>query len=480
MVAMLIDRFRADPRTPLLLVSGTAMFALALNLYGLLIGITIVLSHLLYLPIILTSFYYPRRGVWFAMGISAIYFTMIAATRSGYPEDLVSAAARCGMFIVIAFVVSYLSLRLKENEQRVVLAKEEWERTFDAVPDLIALIDLNHKIIRVNRTMAEKLCLRPEQAVGLHCYEVIHCTDAPPDICPHLKLIRDGNEHTSEVHEDRLGGDFLVSVSPLRNADGIMIGSVHVARDITERRVLEQEMASHNRELLSVNEALEQVNKKLNILSSVTRHDILNKITALLVYLELSQELTKDPSLLEYIHKEIDTIRSIERQIDFTRYYQDIGVRSPEWQDVSSIIRSVAAQLPLEAVTLQVHLDGISVFSDPLIEKVFYNLMENSVRHGEHITAISVSIQKSADALTIVYEDNGIGIPPENKEKIFIRGFGKHTGLGLFLIREILSITGITIAETGEYGKGARFEINVPQDRIRQSVPSTDVHEQVR
>jgi len=85
MVAMLIDRFRADPNTPLFLVSGTALFALALNLYGLLFGITIVLSHLLYLPIILTSFYYPRRGVWFAMGISAIYFTMIAATRTTAP-----------------------------------------------------------------------------------------------------------------------------------------------------------------------------------------------------------------------------------------------------------------------------------------------------------------------------------------------------------------------------------------------------------
>ena len=602
MIISLIDRFRADPRTPLLLVSGTALFALALNLYGLLIGITIVISHLLYLPIILASFYYPRRGVWFAMGISAIYFTMIAATRSGYPQDLISAAARCGMFIVIAFVVSYLSLRLKENEQRLVIAKEEWERTFDAVPDLIALIDLNHKIIRVNRPMAEKLCIRPEQAVGLHCFEVIHCTDAPPAICPHLKLIRDGNEHTSEVHEDHLGGDFLVTVSPLRDADGTLIGSVHIARDITERkraiaslreseekfrtlmenlnvgvyrntadhegrflwantslanmlgydsvedlvkvpvidlyrnpeerkkflsdltacgvfkdrvlqlkkkdgspiwvsvndrpkcnergevewvdgmiediterRALEQEMASHNRELVRFNEALAQANKKLNILSSVTRHDILNKITALLAYLELSQELTKDSTLLNYIHKEIDTIQSIERQIDFTRYYQDIGVRSPEWQDVPSIIRSVAAQLPLEAVSFQVHLDGISVFSDPLIEKVFYNLMENSVRHGEHVTSILFTAQETSDGLTIVYEDNGVGIPYENKEKIFIRGFGKHTGLGLFLIREILSITGITIAETGEYGKGSRFEIDVPKDRFRLSVPSEEV-----
>jgi signal transduction histidine kinase len=75
--------------------------------------------------------------------------------------------------------------------------------------------------------------------------------------------------------------------------------------------------------------------------------------------------------------------------------------------------------------------------------------------------------QETSDGLTILYEDNGVGIPPENKEKIFIRGFGKHTGLGLFLIREILSITGITIAETGDYGKGARFEIRVPKGGYR-------------
>lgn len=502
------------------------------------------------------------------------------------------------MFVVIAVVVSYLTLRLREEETRHLHAKEEWERTFDSVPDLIALIDLHHTIIRVNRPMAEKLGMSPGQAVGRHCYELVHCTRAPPDICPHTQLIRDGTEHASEVHEDHLGGDFLVTVSPLHDAKGMLVGSVHVARDITERkkaesslreseekfrtlmenlnvgvyrntadqqgrfiwantaqahmlgygsieeflkvpvvdlyadpeerkrfiaeitacgtfkdrviqlkkkdgtliwvsvtvspkcnkngdvewvdgvitditerRALEQEMASHNRELERINEALALANKKLNILSSVTRHDILNKITALLAYLELSQEMARDPALLEYIHKEMDTIQSIERQIDFTRYYQDIGVRSPEWQDVPSTIRRVAAQLPLEGIELRVHLDGISVFSDPLIEKVFYNLMENSIRHGERVTVISFNPQESPDGLTIVYEDNGTGIPAENKEKIFIRGFGKHTGLGLFLIREILSITGIKIAETGEYGKGARFEIHVPGDGYRRAAP---------
>jgi PAS domain S-box-containing protein len=598
-----IDRFRADERIPLILVIGTAFCTLAATLYGLVIGITIVIPHLLYIPIILASFYYPRRGVPFAAGISITYILMVVSIRTGIQDDLVSAFARCVVFVVVAAVVSYLSLRVADEETQIRQAKEEWERTFDAVPDLIALIDLSHRILRINRAMAEKLCITPDEAVGLHCYEVVHCTDNPPDICPHSRLMLDGNEHTGEVHEDHLGGDFLVTASPLRDLQGNLAGSVHVARDITERKrgeealreseekfrtlmenlnvgvyrntadeqgrflwantaqahlmgyesveeflkvpvidlyptpqerkkfitdlnscgvlkdrviqlkkkdgtliwvsvnvtpkcnahgdiewvdgiiediserkALEQEMENHTKELVRFNEALAQANKKLNILSSVTRHDILNKITALLAYLELSQELTKDPSLLEYFQKEMETIRAIERQIDFTRYYQDIGVRAPEWQEISLIIGRAAAQLGLGPVLLEVQFDNISVFADPLIEKVFYNLMENSIRHGEHITTITVSARESFGGLDIIYEDDGVGIPSENKEKIFIRGFGKHTGLGLFLIREILSITGIIIAETGESGKGVRFEIHVPKDRFRLSVPSTDVH----
>jgi PAS domain S-box-containing protein len=470
-----IDRLRSHPPTPLLLVLSAAIGSCAINFYCLLIGITIVVSHLLYIPIILAAFYYPRRGVPFAIGIAALYFTMVVMTRSAYATDLISAAARCVVFVLIASVVSYLSLRLNEEQERHIMAREEWERTFDAVPDLIALIDFNYRILRINRSMAEKLGVSAEQAIGLLCYEVVHCTHEPPNFCPHTRLMLDGKEHTSEVSDGCFGGDYLVTVSPLRDDHGNLIGSVHIARDITESRAMKKKAEFHTKELERYNEALEQANRKLNILSQITRHDILNKITAVLAYLELSQELTKDPSLLDYIQREIETVRAIERQIDFTHYYQDIGVRAPEWQDVASTVRRAAAQLPLSDIPLKVQFDGISIYADPLIEKVFYNLLENTVRHGEHVTEILFSLEKTDDVLTILYEDNGVGIAPEIKEKIFIRGFGKHTGLGLFLIREILSITGITIAETGEYGKGVRFEIRVPIDRYRRSVSSTDV-----
>jgi signal transduction histidine kinase len=91
------------------------------------------------------------------------------------------------------------------------------------------------------------------------------------------------------------------------------------------------------------------------------------------------------------------------------------------------------------------------------------------MRHREHVTGIAVSCDRTPDGLQIIVGDNGAGIPNGEKEKIFEKGYGKNTGLGLFLAREILSITGMTIRETGIPGKGARFEITVPPGQFRSA-----------
>jgi signal transduction histidine kinase len=98
---------------------------------------------------------------------------------------------------------------------------------------------------------------------------------------------------------------------------------------------------------------------------------------------------------------------------------------------------------------------------------VIFNLYDNSIRHGEHVTEIRVSGVFSGEGCIIVVEDNGVGVPAHVKERIFERDMGQHASHGLFLVREILSITGITIRETGEPGKGARFEILVPKSNYR-------------
>jgi signal transduction histidine kinase len=107
------------------------------------------------------------------------------------------------------------------------------------------------------------------------------------------------------------------------------------------------------------------------------------------------------------------------------------------------------------------------VYADPLIYKVIFNLIDNAVRYGKTITTIRFSVEERDGDHILVCEDDGVGIPADEKEKIFQRGFGKNTGLGLAISRQILDITGITLHETGEPGKGARFEIVVPRGKCR-------------
>ncbi|MGA2912398.1 MAG: PAS domain S-box protein [Methanoregula sp.] len=235
--------------------------------------------------------------------------------------------------------------------------------------------------------------------------------------------------------------------------NGKIIEYQSVGRDITENKQME--------------EALALASQKMSLLSSITRHDILNQLTVLSGYLALSEEFTSDEKLLGFIKKEEIATERINQQIAFTKEYQDIGVHTPQWQNVHDSIVNVANLLDLSPVSIQIRFNNIEVYADPLLGKVFYNLLENAVKHGEKTSAIQFSYRQSGTKLTIICEDNGVGIDSETKNHLFERGYGKNHGYGLFLIREILAITRITIDECGEPGSGARFEITIPKGMYR-------------
>ena len=233
---------------------------------------------------------------------------------------------------------------------------------------------------------------------------------------------------------------------------------------------LEMRIADRTSELKATQESFRLANSKLNLLNSVTRHDILNQLTVLSGYMSLldARTLNQDPQLLEYIKRAEQAARNIERQILFTKTYQDIGLHAPKWQNVEGLINKAKTGLLPESISLSMNLGDIEIYADPLLEKTFYTLLDNSLRHGMQVTEIRFSYHVNDDeTLHLIYEDNGVGISFDDKGHIFERGYGKHTGLGLFLAKEILSITGLVITETGEPGKGARFEITVPKEEYR-------------
>lgn len=218
----------------------------------------------------------------------------------------------------------------------------------------------------------------------------------------------------------------------------------------------------------NIENTLKQANRQISLLGSITRHDILNKVSVILGYLDQLGEEFSDPALLAITERIGKAVRAVRSQIDFTRVYQKIGAFEPVWQDLGRIITPSSVPPP---VRFQSEVEDVRVFADPMLGKVFENLIDNSLRHGGTVTRIDVSYLVPGRHLVIVLEDDGTGIPEDQKERIFERGVGRNTGLGLFLVREVLALTGITIHETGRPGSGARFEITVPAGSYRIGRP---------
>lgn len=128
-------------------------------------------------------------------------------------------------------------------------AEESYDYVFNAIRDPICILDRQFRIVKANKAMADRLGLSPEECVGQTCYRLVHRSEQYLEHCPHAETLKDGLSHTVEVYEENLGGYFLVSTSPLTDVKGNVVGSVHVGRDITERKKAEEEKETLIREL---------------------------------------------------------------------------------------------------------------------------------------------------------------------------------------------------------------------------------------
>lgn len=343
----------------------------------------------------------------------------------------------------------------KQTERSLRESNTYLDTVINTLADPLFIKDRSFRFVRLNDSLCRFTGHTREDLLGKTDFDFFRKEDAEIFRQKDDEVFRtgQGNEN-EEIISDSLGNihTIVTKKTIYTNTAGEKF-IVGIIRDITERKKTEL--------------ALQQALTKLNMLSSITRHDILNQLMGLRSYLELIGIDEKDPALLGYLEKGIQASEAIQWQIEFTRYYEDIGSQAPRWQDAVELFLSASSQLPLEGITLDVQVSGLSVYADPLIGKVFYNLLENSLRHGGGVTRLSLSFKETTDGLDMIYRDDGMGIGPEDKKNLFRRGFGKHTGLGLFLSREILSITGISITENGEPGAGVRFVMLVPKGVFR-------------
>lgn len=210
-------------------------------------------------------------------------------------------------------------------------------------------------------------------------------------------------------------------------------------------------------------------NEKLTLLSKITSHDVLNQVTVIRGFTDLTRDsLPVGAPAIRYLDRIAEASISIEDQLGFTREYLIGGSESaPAWFNVSELVRRVTLKMPLGAVKVEDECGDLEIFTDPLFHRIVYNLVDNSLSHGEKVTRIRFLFRSEGEEGVLTYEDDGIGIPYEEKEHIFMKGFGKHKGLGLFLTRGILAISNISIRENGIPGQGARFELRIPKGFFR-------------
>ena len=348
---------------------------------------------------------------------------------------------------------------LARSEEQLRREKDRLGQYLDIAGALFVVLDRDGRITLVNRRASEILgypanvvvgepwierFVPPEERERAHALFLgLMGGKSAPVYARTPVLTAGGGERIIEWHN-----------TVLRDDDGVACGTLSSGVDITERQHAE--------------EALRQANVKLNLLSGITRHDILNQVTVARAYIDLTAEDSDEPGIGNYLARARTAVEEIQKQVEFTRDYQDMGVAAPVWQRPEDLINESASDLALPAgVRVRTDLADLEIYADPMVKKVFYNLIDNAIRHGEKITEIRFSCAKSGRDLLLLCEDDGTGIPDGEKETIFHEAYKRRHGHGLFLVTGILGITGMTIRETGIPGEGARFEIRVPNGGYR-------------
>lgn len=368
----------------------------------------------------------------------------------------------------------------KLAEKQLRQAKEEWERTFNAIQDIITIMDLQMRIIQVNRTACEMLQSEPEEIIGRYCYEVFRKSPSTCSHCPAEATLRDLKTHSHEIEHEYLQRSFLVSCSPLFDEQGAFKGIVHTAKDISVQKKLSQQL--HKAQKMEA----------IGTLAGGIAHDFNNLLAAILGFAQMAKdEAMTDSPVSRYLG---NVLQAGKRATELVKQILAFSRQDRQKNDimpfqVSSIIKEsiklLRASLPA-TIDIKRHIDpqcGLIVADPNQVQQVFMNLCTNAFHAMEETggrldITLKLADQDKSDFcrkqddnttqyIELVVRDSGPGIDPAIQQKIFHPYFttkeaGKGTGLGLSIVHGIVTNLGGQIFVESELGKGAAFFVYFP------------------
>lgn len=348
----------------------------------------------------------------------------------------------------------------KKMEEVLRKSEEKYRTLMEETPVGILNLDIGGSVTYVNKTFEEMTGFSRREILGKDwsslAHEILHVSDET------VKLV------AKQMRNRLMGKSARPIRGPLRRRDGslrwvegdskaikkfgVLVGLQATVRDITELVKADRSLKETMRKLVTLNE-------KLGVVGSLTRHDVRNKLSAVTGNIYLAkQKVSDDHEVLQYLEDTESAVRQVERIFDFAKTYEKLGVEELTYMNVEKTVKeAVSLFSDLHGIEVVDDCRGLTVLADSLLRQVFYNLIDNSLKHGEKVTRIRTYYEERKDQLKLIYEDDGIGIPKAEKEKIFKEGYGKGTGYGLYLIRKICEVYGWTIKETGKHAKGAQF-----------------------
>jgi PAS domain S-box-containing protein len=344
-----------------------------------------------------------------------------------------------------------------EYEERLTKEKDRFKAIADYTYNWESWIDNDKRLRWVNPEVERMTGYTVEECLAMPDYPIPIVLEEDRQRVTEWFKGKDTSRSARGDREFRIkrkdGGIIEAAVSwrPAIREDSVNLGFRATVQDISERKYMETE--------------LQRAFAQLSLLNRVTRHELTNQLKILRSGFNACKDgkAGHDPKVLENVNQ---SIARMDRLLQLLEDFQNVGDSAPVWQDVEDIVGAALHGAPKE-ISIRVDLGRLEVFADPMLERVFSHLLENSLAHSGGVKSIVVERKAVDDGIAIVYRDDGGGVPFNQKKQLFAKDHWHQPARGLILSSEILAVTGITIEETGVPGKGARFEIHVPTEGYR-------------